>query len=284
MTRESHVRIQTLRDQETTSLQVDTSKLDNIINILHELTWYHNGSKIVSDNDPRLNLTNNNKTLTITNFSSDYAGVYKVQFDQIRISPSNEHCKNEILSLMRHYPILKPAVFCINEDSNCSYSIIKNQPQRISLRSVDSKLSGTFNDIALEADATVLKSWELEHFFIDWYRNGIRISSSSYLSSLQRNYNSWSLSQKFHQFNTSYEHSGRYEVQLKVNMYTYFQAGSSRSSCQTYYDNFLQAYFGYRPVVSIATDFVDIHYHKGIGSYRLSILFLCTFLHFRFNT
>ena len=67
------------------TLQVNTSNHD-ILYELRELTWYHNGSKIVLGSDPRMILSNNNKTLTISNFTSRYTGMYKAQFDIISLS------------------------------------------------------------------------------------------------------------------------------------------------------------------------------------------------------
>ena len=256
----SPAKIQVLQEQRFT-LQVNISN-HIAVNQLLELTWYHNGSKILPRTDPRLILSSNNKTLTITNFSSSYSGIYKAQFNQLLVSPFDEQCKDEVLSLMRHYPILKPAVFCVNMDSDCTDTATETRARKIFVRSVNSVIQGTFDNLTLEADATVLSYKELEHSSIHWYRNGIRFTS--YLSATQKDYNSLSLSQRFQQFNTFYEHSGRYEVLLKVNMQRYLQAGSSRYTCRSYYDNFVwSSYFGYRSEVTLAKGFIDIGYHKG---------------------
>ena len=143
--------------------------------------------------------------------------------DQLFVSPFNEQCKDEVLSLMRHYPILKPAVFCVNMEGDCS---TETRARKVSVRSVNSTLQETFDNLTLEA--TVFSSKELDHSSIHWYRNGIRIYSTY---NLQKDYDTLSLSQRFQQFNTFYEHSGRYKVLLKVNMQTYLQASDSRSPC-----------------------------------------------------
>ena len=252
-----------LEKQAAIAVHVNTTNHD-FVKYLFELTWYHNNSMIVPGDDPQLLLSNSNKTLTISNFTSIYGGIYKVQFDQLLIYPFNENCKDEVLSLMRNYPILKPAVFCVNiMDSDCFDTIIKTQVRKISIRSVDFASKGTFDNLTLEADATVLSHKELEHSSIYWYRNGIPITSTLYLSTLQRHYNNLSLSQRFQQFNTTYEHSGRYEVLLKLNINTYISAGNSRLSCQSYYNNFVLPYLSYSSRVTVAKGFVDIDYHKG---------------------
>ena len=244
-------------------LQVNTSN-HYIVDLLLELTWYHNGSKITPRNDPRFILSSNNMTLTITNFSLSYAGIYKAQFDQLLVSPYNEDCKDEVLSLMRHYPILKPAIFCVKMENDCSDMPNETKAWKISVWPVNSTMQGTFDRLTLVAGATVLSRKELEHSSIHWYRNGIRISGSSYLSTLKKDYNTLSLRQKFQQFNTFYEDSGRYEVLLKVNMYTYLQA-QSRSLCRSYYYILWTSHFGYRSKVTLAKGFVDIGYHKGMN-------------------
>ena len=259
------MKIQTFQKQRANiTLQVDTSNHD-ILYQLRELTWYHNGSKIVLGSDPRMILSNNNKTLTISNFTTRYAGMYKAQFDHLLVSPFDEVCENTVLSILRNYPILKPAVFCINMDGNdClnSLSNTENQVRKISIRSMDFSLQETFDRLALEADATVLYRNELQYSYISWYRNGISLSSTPYLSALQRNYNNISLRQQFQQLNASYEHSGRFEVQLRINIYTYL-----RTTCQTYLSSFVSRYFSRRFFYFgnhvLARGFVDVKYHDG---------------------
>ena len=219
------IKIQVHNNQETITLQIHNTSNHDVVNQLMELTWYHNESKIIPSNDPRLSLSSNNMTLTITNFTSSLSGVYKAQFDQLSVPSSDENnlCEAEVLSLTRNYPILKPVIFCVNVD-NCSDSNIETQIRKITIRSLDPATQGTLTNITLEADATVLSHKELQHSSIYWNRNGISISGTS---SLQRHYNTLSLSQRFQQLSASYELSGRYEVQLRINMNTYLHAGDS---------------------------------------------------------
>ena len=144
-------------------------------------------------------------------------------------------------------------------DGDCSDAIIETSARNISVRSVNPIIQGTFNSLTLVADATVLSQKELEYSSIYWYRNGVQITSSSYLSTLQRHYNSLSLSQRFQQFNMTYEHSGTYEVQLRINMNTYLRAGDG--TCLPYYNRFVSSYFG--STVLLAKGYADMQYHKG---------------------
>ena len=207
--------------------------------------------------------SNANKTLiTISNYSSSYSGKYKAEFDQLFVYPHNENCKDEVISLARHYPVLKPVVFCVNVpivDGDCSDSNIETPVRKVSIRPVNFSLRGTFNNLTLEAKATVLSRKELEHSSIYWYRNGIRISSTSLLSTLHRCYRTLSLSQTFQQVNMTYEHSGRYEVQLRINMNAYLQAGDS--TCLQYYSRFVSS--NLQSTVTLAKDYIDFDYYKG---------------------
>ena len=256
------IKIQTTLEQRNITLQVNTSdhSSTSVADALLGLTWYHNGSKIVPGDDPRLIQSNDNKTLTISNFSSTNSGIYKAQFDQLFVNPFDEACKDEVLSLTRHYPLLKPVIFCVNMDGDCFDTDVGTSIRKISIRSINSFIQGTLDNLTLEAEATVLSHKELEHSSIYWYRNGIYITSAS---SLQRHYNTLSLSQRFQQFNMAYEHSGTYEVQLRINnIRTYLQAGDS--TCQQYYNRFVSSYFG--STIILAKGYIDVQYYKGKGA------------------
>ena len=249
------VKIETTLEQRNITLQVNTSD-HSVPDALLGLTWYHNGSQIVPGDDPSLIQSNDNKTLTISVFSSTYSGIYKAQFDQLFVHPFDKACKDDVLSLTRHYPVLKPVVFCVNVDGDCFDTDVGTSIRKISIRSINSFIQGTLDNLTLEAEATVLSHKELEHSSIYWYRNGIRIISAS---SLQRHYNTLSLSQQFQQFNMAYEHSGTYEVQLRININAYLRAGSS--TCQQYYNQFVSNYFG--STVILAMEYIDVQYYKG---------------------
>ena len=243
-----------VHQEQDISLQVETSDID-IVKYLLELTWYHNHSVIVPNHDARVTLSNNNKTLTITNFTPTDSGLYTAQFNQLFVHPYNENCKEELLSLLRTHPLLKPAVFCVNMESDCSDTKSEAEIRRISVRALDLSLQGTFRSLTLEADGIVHSSKELRHSFFQWYRSGSRVTSS--LSTLQRRYSNLSLSQTLQQFNASYEHSGRHEVLLIIDMATYLRD----STCQPYYDRFVSPYLG--RYVTLAKGYTDVGYHKG---------------------
>ena len=242
-----------VQEQGIVTLQVETTP----INALLGLTWYHNDVIIEPNCSARFTLSNNNKTLTISNFTSSDSGIYKAQFDQLFVHPFDDMCRNEVLSLMRHLPILRPAVFCVNMDGNCSDVDLKLQTREISVQAINPDLQGTLSSVNLEAIGQLLTSKELAHSYIRWYRSGAQITNS--LSILQRQCDNLTLSQGLQQMNATYEHSGRYEVLLRMRMNTYLQAGSS--TCRPYYDRFVSSYI--RSEVTLARGFVDVSYHKG---------------------
>ena len=124
---------------------------------------------------------------------------------------------------------------------------------------MDSTLQGTFDHLTLEADAMVPCSNMLQYSYISWYRNGLSLSSTPYLSALQRNYNNISVRQRFQQLNASYEHAGRYEVQLTIDLYSYLG-----STCPTYLNNFALPYILFNLWShTLARGFINVEYHKG---------------------
>ena len=242
-----------VHQEQDISLQVETLDID-IAKYLLELTWYHNGSVIVPHHDARVTLSNNNKTLTITNFTRADAGMYKAQFNQLFVHPYNENCKDKLLSLLKNHPVLKPVVFCVNMESDCSDNELQST-ETVSVLNENTNFQGTFRSLTLEAVGMVYNSKLLKHSSFQWYRSGSRVTSS--LSTLQRHNSNLSLSQRLQQFNTSYEHSGRYEVLLIIDMSTYLRD----STCQPYYDRFVSPYLG--TYVTLAKGYTDVGYHKG---------------------
>ena len=79
------------------------------------LTWYHNGNKLTSGG--RITLSSDNTTLTVINSTGADSGVYVVRFDGLLIHPYSRSCEEAVLELLRHYPVLKPAVFYVGTTS-----------------------------------------------------------------------------------------------------------------------------------------------------------------------
>ena len=246
------------RDQNFT-LQVDTVNRD-VVKSLLKLTWYHNDALLMPGQDQRFSVSDDNKTLLVTNFTSTYAGVYKAQFNQLFIHPYSEECKNELLSLMRSHHLLKPAIFCVNI-KDCSES--EEAQNRVTISVQNSNTQGMLpQNLSFKAVGIVSNGRILKHASFVWYRNGYQISPS--ISSRQRHYYNLSNSEEFSLVNTSYEHTGRYEVRLQLDASSYFQ----ESGCQSYYDKFIALHLG--SLVTIASDHTDIYYSRGKCLYLIN--------------
>ena len=79
------------------------------------LTWYHNGNKLTPG--VRIILNNDKTTLTVINSTAADSGVYESRFDGLLIHPYSRSCEEAVLDLLRHFPILKPAVFYVGTTS-----------------------------------------------------------------------------------------------------------------------------------------------------------------------
>ena len=244
-----------VHEHDTIQLRVQPLSI-NIVPFLLKLTWYHNESIIVPSVEPRYTLSNKNKTLTITNFMSTDAGVYKAQFNGLFVHPFNEDCEENVLSLLRHLPVLKPAVFCVNMGRRCSEENMGIEVRTVSVEFVDPKLEGTLNSIKLRAVGRVLNRKELHHSFIQWYRNGYAVSTS-YLSTMQKHDNNFSLSQELEIPNAAFEDSGRYEALMQISMSNFLHD----PTCQPYYSRFVSSYL--TSTIALARGYVDISYYKG---------------------
>ena len=79
------------------------------------LTWYQNGEPL--QQDARKILSGDNTSLTITNTSEHDTGVYEVQFTDLLVSPPKiKDCENEMLSLLRQYPLFTPVIFYVHTE------------------------------------------------------------------------------------------------------------------------------------------------------------------------
>ena len=82
------------------------------------LTWYHNGNKLTPGG--RITLSSDNTTLTVINSTVADSGVYEARFDGLLIHLYSRYCEEAVLDLLRHYPVLKPAVFHVGTTGTSS--------------------------------------------------------------------------------------------------------------------------------------------------------------------
>ena len=269
-------------------LQVETLNITNVTRLLSELTWYHNGTVMLPNPDPddqRITFSVDKKTLTIANFSSTDAGVYKVQFNKIDVQPYCQTCNDELISLLRGYPILAPAVYCINvnpctsEDSK-TQKIQRVNVSRLNLYSIDG--------LMLAANGMANNAEELKYLSLKWYRNGRYVYYSQYYKlNVQKQYPMVSQEINVTRSEVVYEETGRYEVALTIYIY------DPDSKCQAYYGQLLAPYgdrydnYDYDYEVPLSWGYVDVSYYKSkhynitFNTYRefLYIILLCMTLY-----
>ena len=249
---EGHILVQ---EQGSVHLQVEALNIINVTRLLSELTWYHNETAILPGRDERITFSTDNKTLTIANFSSADAGVYKAQFNKISVQPYNQSCNDKLIPLLRSYPILAPAVYCVNVNPCTSENSTALQLQRVNVRQLNFNLS---DGLMLVADGIAINNEELEHLSFNWYRNGRSIYTPYDNSVVQRQYPTISQELEITDSEVAYEETGRYEVALTITM------NDPESTCRAHYGQFLAPYRSYRygKVVPLSWGYIDINYYK----------------------
>ena len=245
-----------VQPQETLTLQVETLAIDASESLV-ELTWSHNGSVIVPSQDQRVNISINNKTLTVTNFTTEDAGVYKVQFNQFLVYPFDRYCSGNLITFARNRLLLKPVIFCVNlNETDCLDVLINDEiPEEISVNVMELGVEGTINTIILEANSMSHSIDEIKHLLLNWYLRGHNVTSG--LSAVQTHYQT--LHQRLQQSNITYEMTGRYDVVLTLDLYTYLTA----LGCSQYYSYFVSTNSYLPRYIPLASGYTDIGYYKG---------------------
>ena len=142
---------------------------DPNIPLINSLAWYYNGTKLLAGN--KYGITNNTKTLTISDMTGSDAGVYEVKINSISYnSTANEEqdCDSLVLPLLETRAILAPVTFTVQEQSLPEY----NPSSIVSIYYVMAESDvGNGYDIELRGEVhpgnVSLRS--------AWYRNGTRL-------------------------------------------------------------------------------------------------------------
>ena len=100
---------------ESVTLNVDVASTSTDIHYnFRALTWFHDGIEVIPNE--RIAITDSNKTLVISDITDDDSGVYEVKFTGLFIHPYSKACEQNILALLRHYPIAEPVHFYVYKD------------------------------------------------------------------------------------------------------------------------------------------------------------------------
>ena len=108
---------------ESVTLKINVASTDISYNF-RALTWFHNGMEVIPNE--RIVITDFNKTVMISNTTDDDSGVYEVKFTGLFIHPYSKYCEQDILSLLRHYPIAMPTHYYLYKN-NTPGKLIYNQ-------------------------------------------------------------------------------------------------------------------------------------------------------------
>ena len=244
------------------TLQVEITDV-SIQYYFRALTWYHNGNKLTSG---RITLSNDNTTLTVINSTAADSGVYEARFDGLLIHPYSRICEEAVLDLLRHYPVLKPAVFYVGttststgEQNERTLGIVQNRASFI--------CSGCFNILVLTGPSdsgiqisfqgnqaivffTALQDLSLNiigktnHRIDDtvittWYRNGGSLPLGSRLGPLKRPH--LNISQSLTLENSSIFDEGTYDALLTIDPRTHIV---SHLGCHSNYYTFVASTVG----------------------------------------
>ena len=104
----------TPKESVTLNINVASTPTDIHYNF-RALTWFHDGVEVIPNE--RITIMDFNKTLTIFNATDDDSGVYEATFTGLFIHPYNEYCEQDILALLRYYPVAIPVHFYVYQNS-----------------------------------------------------------------------------------------------------------------------------------------------------------------------
>ena len=63
-------------------------------------------------------LSDDNMSLTIMDINARDAGVYIARYEGLLLYPHNKTCEQQLLSTLRHYPVLQPVTFTLSVDGS----------------------------------------------------------------------------------------------------------------------------------------------------------------------
>ena len=130
---------------------------DYFAQYINSLAWYHNGTRVISDD--RVHKIDNGTELTISNVVQSDAGKYEVKINSIKNARgSSETCDMTLQPMLEHLALHAPVTFILHESS-----ILSNNPEE---------------DVIADYYIPAYQDTSLQSITID---NVIKINSSSVL-------------------------------------------------------------------------------------------------------
>ena len=130
------------------------------------LFWYHNGTKLLAGN--KYSITNNTKTLTISDMTGSDAGVYEVKIDLRLSSDEDRDCDSSILE---SHALFAPVTFTVQEQSLPEY----NPSSIISTYYINRTESDAGYNVELREDIQLNNELRNYNYRRNWYRNGTEL-------------------------------------------------------------------------------------------------------------
>ena len=127
------------------------------------LFWYHNETKLLAGN--KYVITNNTKTLTISDMTGSDAGVYEVKIDLRLSSDENQDCDSSILE---SHALFAPVTFTVQEQSLPEY----NPSSIISTYYINRTESDAGYNVELREDIQLNND---DNYRSNWYRNSTQL-------------------------------------------------------------------------------------------------------------
>ena len=217
------------------------------------LSWYHNGSEIMSGN--RHTITSNATTLIIGNMEASDAGTYQVKINatQFNYGRNAPFCDSLFLPLLEPNAGFAPVTFTVQENHVPEY----DPSSVISTRYVN---EGSAGRLELESDIQInslLLDRDLRHY---WFRNGTSLANDVTYNSTGSSQDRLSLRIMY---NDSADITGDY-VGTSSFSYSYLNSNIS-IECRGYYSYIY--YYLYRATVKVS--------HWRISTYSECTLLCC---------
>ena len=68
--------------------------------------------------DDKYLFSSDNMSLTIMDINTSDAGVYKARYEGLLLYPHNKTCEQQLLQVLRHYPVLQAVTFTLSVDGS----------------------------------------------------------------------------------------------------------------------------------------------------------------------
>ena len=214
---------------------------------ISSLTWYHNGTEILSSNE-RMNVSNNGTLLTISDMIDSDSGKYEVKISSIDYSgySSSATCDRNVLRMLEQTALHAPVTFYLQQ-----YHIPQYKPEDIielhflPMNSLTNSNKTITIDYTTDVNATFIFGGYSRYFNQRFFKNGVSQSPNTDNVTTERSYgNEINISHQLRYSDTD-EIAGHY-VYMEIAYYLYY----SRYTCPGYY-YYIRNYIGGRNVAVV---------------------------------